>query len=88
MLWRYKSKTSLSSRGPRYEVNVGLNSRRVGLQANVDEAGQEVVRRSWILVGHFEHVEHLRGALDDAVELFLRRHLTVNLEDVVNSLVE
>ena len=47
---------------PGNEVDVWLYSRWIGLEHEVDEAGQELVGRGRILIWNLEHVKHFLGA--------------------------
>ena len=47
---------------PGNEVDVWLYSRWIGLEHEVDEAGQELVGRGRILVWNLEHVKYFLGA--------------------------
>ena len=73
---------------PGDEVDVGLDARRVGLQADIDEAGEELVGGRGVLVGRLEHLEDLLAGQHQAVHLVLRSHLAVHAEDVWREIEE
>lgn len=56
-------------------LNVGLQTWRVGLQHDVDECGEEIISRRWLLFGHLDSVEDVFAAAGDAGQLVSRHTL-------------
>ena len=54
---------------PGDEVDVGLHPGRVGLEADVDEAGQELVSGGGRVAGDLEHLEDALAAGDQGGQL-------------------
>lgn len=63
-------------------LDVGLQSRRVGLQDDVDEGGQEVISRCCLLLGGLDGIEDVLTAACDADQLVPGHTLRVHLYHV------
>lgn len=65
-------------------LDVGLQSRRVCFQHNVDERGEEVIRRRSLFLADFDGVEDVLAAASDARQLVLRHALRIHFNHIWN----
>lgn len=63
-------------------LDVGLQPRRVALQDDVDEGGQEVIGGGWLILGDLDGIEDVLAAPGDAGQLVPRHTLRVHLNNV------
>lgn len=63
-------------------LDVGLQPGRVCFQHDVDEGGEEVVRRRSLLLADFDGVEDVLAAASDARQLFLGHVLGIHFNHI------
>lgn len=56
-------------------LDIGLQSRGVALQDDVDKGGQEVIGRGWLILGDLDGIEDVLAAPGDAGQLVPRHTL-------------
>lgn len=65
-------------------LDVGLQSRRVCFQHNVDECGEEVIRRRSLFLADFDGVEDVLAAASYAPQLVLGHTLRIHFNHIWN----
>lgn len=63
-------------------LDVGLQAWGVPLQHDVNQGGQEIISRGWLIFGDFDGIEDVLAAFGDAGQLIPRDTLGVHLDDV------
>lgn len=63
-------------------LDVGLQSWRVCFQYDIDEGGQEVVCRSWLVLSDSDGIEDMLAATGDARQFIPGHTLGVHLNDI------
>lgn len=63
-------------------LDVGLQAWGVPLEHDVDQGGQEIISRGWLILGDLDGIEDVLAAFGDAGQLVPRDALGVHLNDV------